>query len=559
MLCTGQSLAETPANVRQEMRMDKPFVTDEQTQHETLPLVEASRDSLVRVTTKYVHTYIDTICVVRYSQDSVPRHDTTYVAADTTSRKGHYVQAYIGGGYGSIGFSLDKTYGGKVTGFFSGRAQVQYAYFFHPHWGIGAGLWFENLTSDASLANGKDYADFVYTERRDGDMPVTELNDDESYTYEEYRHTARIYKWRERATIYNLAVPVSIQTQWWKDNGEVGIFGALGIAPAFAITSKYELKEAVVEHMGYYSWSGLTLENIPEYGYVNNGDASNPEGYNPNLYTDKQNARGKMSVAPMATLFADLGVLVNLRKDLDLMVGVYGHFTPNNTVTDKIKSDYLPSGADEHAAPFGWAENQRVVPATFMDEYKGLYRTNLRTGKTYPWAVGLKVGIHWHHAPRPKRVVADSYDYFYRADTTVRTVERIETETVERIDTFKRAPKEEIKVIQKKVDKLNKIFFAFDSYTLNNKSKKYLKDIYAELREIPNHIIIGGHASDEGQAEYNELLALNRARAVMNYLIELGIPAEQMEVKNYGSRVANEDNAQKDLSLDRRVEIIIVE
>ena len=59
--------------------------------------------------------------------------------------------------------------------------------------------------------------------------------------------------------------------------------------------------------------------------------------------------------------------------------------------------------------------------------------------------------------------------------------------------------------------------------------------------------------------EYNELLALNRATAVKNYLVSLGIPAEQLEVKNYGSRVANEDNMTKDLSLDRRVEIIIMD
>ena len=533
-------MAQAPANIRQEMRMDKPFVTDEQTQHETLPQVEASRDSLVRVTTKLVHTYIDTIRVVRYSQDSIPRHDTTFIAADSTGRKGHYVQAYIGGGYGSIGFALDPNHGGKVTGFASGRAQVQYAYFFHPHWGVGAGLWFETLSSDASLGNGMSYTDFVYNGRTDTEGE------------EGYNHTARIYAWRERSTLYNLAVPVSIQTQWWNEQGKVGIFGALGVAPAFAVASKYRLVEGDVEHFGEYPKWGLTLDEMSDHEYARNTD-------NPDLYTGKSSAQGKMTVAPMATLFADLGVLVNLNTQLDLIVGLYGHFTPNNVVTEKVTSKYLPSGADESAAPFGWADGQRVGPSTFMDEYKGLYATNLRKGATRPWAVGLKVGIHWHHAPRPKRVITNSFDYIYVPDTTLRTVERVETETIERIDTFKRAPKEEIKIIQKKVDKLNKLFFAFDSYVLNNKSKKYLRDIYEELKDIPNHIIIGGHASEEGQLEYNEQLALQRATAVKNYLVSLGIPEQQLEVKNYGSRVANEENTQKDLSLDRRVEIIIVE
>lgn len=59
--------------------------------------------------------------------------------------------------------------------------------------------------------------------------------------------------------------------------------------------------------------------------------------------------------------------------------------------------------------------------------------------------------------------------------------------------------------------------------------------------------------------EYNEILALSRATAVMKYLEELGIPAERMEVKNYGARVANEENLEKDKSMDRRVEIVIME
>ena len=59
--------------------------------------------------------------------------------------------------------------------------------------------------------------------------------------------------------------------------------------------------------------------------------------------------------------------------------------------------------------------------------------------------------------------------------------------------------------------------------------------------------------------EYNEILALNRATAVKNYLVSLGIPDAQLEVKNYGARVANEERQDNNISLDRRVEIIIME
>jgi len=538
----GQSRGETPANIRQEMRMDKPFATDEQTQHETLPIVAASTDSLVKVTTKYIHTYIDTVRVVRYSEDSISRIDTITLAVDNTSRKGHYLQAYVGGGYGSIGFHLDPNHGGKVTGYATGRIQAQYAFYFHPNFGVGAGLWFEHLGSTASLGNGMDYTDFVYKDRTDTEGEP------------HYNHTARVYAWRERATIYNVAIPVSIQAQWWNEQGEAGIFGALGVAPTFAVAQKYRLVEGDVEHFGEYPNWGLTLDGMGDHEYARNND-------NPNLYTGQPTAQGKMNVTPMATIFAEFGALVNLSSRLDMMIGVYGHFVPNNVVNETFVSENLPEPevAGEDPAPFGWGEGKRVGPSTFMNEYKGLYATTLRVGTTNPWAVGLKVGIHWHHAPKPKRRYEQHYDYFFRADTTLRTVERTETEVVERIDTFKRVPKEEIKVIQKKVDKLNKLFFGFDSYVLNEKSKKYLRDIYKELKAVPNKIIIGGHSSEEGQAEYNEILALKRATAVKDYLVSLGIPEEQLEVKNYGSRVANEENMLHEKSMDRRVEILIME
>lgn len=523
--------------------MADPLMTDQQVQRETLPQVAASTDSLVRVTTKYIHTYIDTIRVVRYSEDSIARIDTITVYADSTSRKGHYLQAYLGGGYGTIGFHLNADRGGKVTGFASARAQVQYAWFFHEHWGIGAGLWFENLTSNASLVNGMDSTDFVYNDRTDTEGEP------------QYNHIARVRAWRERETLWNIAIPVSIQTQWWNEEGEAGIFGAIGIAPAFAVSQRYRLVAADVEHFGYYKNWDLTLDGMEDHEYARNDQ----------IYKEHKNAQGTMHVKPMATIFAEIGALVNLNKQLDMMIGLYGHFTPNNIVTNSSVTEALKDKFPElkdndlEGAPFGWGPDQRVGPSTFMDEYKGLYATNLREGRTMPWAVGVKIGLHWHHFDKPKSHTEQTYDYFFRPDTTYRTVERIQTETTERIDTFKRVPKVEIKLIQKKVDKLNKIYFAFDSYNLNNKSKKYLRDIYAILKEVPNHIIIGGHASEEGQAEYNEILALNRATAVKNYLVSLGIPEAQLEVKNYGARIANEERVDNNISLDRRVEIIIME
>ena len=73
LVAASPDRGQAPPNVREELHMADPLMTDHQVQRETLPQVAASTDSLVRVTTKYIHTYIDTIRVVRYSEDSIAR------------------------------------------------------------------------------------------------------------------------------------------------------------------------------------------------------------------------------------------------------------------------------------------------------------------------------------------------------------------------------------------------------------------------------------------------------------------------------------------------------
>ena len=82
-----------------------------------------------------------------------------------------------------------------VTGSFSGQMQVQYAYFFHQHWGVGGGLWFTNYTSVVKMPGV-----YVWEDVTDTDLE------------EHYNHTALVHRWRERETIHNVGIPISIPT-----------------------------------------------------------------------------------------------------------------------------------------------------------------------------------------------------------------------------------------------------------------------------------------------------------------------------------------------------------
>jgi outer membrane protein OmpA-like peptidoglycan-associated protein len=104
------------------------------------------------------------------------------------------------------------------------------------------------------------------------------------------------------------------------------------------------------------------------------------------------------------------------------------------------------------------------------------------------------------------------------------------------------------------------ILFEFDSHVLKTDSYSNLDQIYREMRKDPNaKFVINGHASVEGTAEYNMTLSVDRANAVKIYLVNSGIPAENLTTKSFGATqpVASNDT-ESGRALNRRVEIKIV-
>ena len=101
------------------------------------------------------------------------------------------------------------------------------------------------------------------------------------------------------------------------------------------------------------------------------------------------------------------------------------------------------------------------------------------------------------------------------------------------------------------------ILFAADSYRIMGskaiKAFEALKDI---LDKNPKGIVlIQGHASQEGDAEYNLNLSRKRAEAVRSRLIELGVDAARLEVEAFGETVLAGDNSTAEgRAKSRRVE-----
>lgn len=106
---------------------------------------------------------------------------------------------------------------------------------------------------------------------------------------------------------------------------------------------------------------------------------------------------------------------------------------------------------------------------------------------------------------------------------------------------------------------LNNIIFDQSKFILKETSYEELNKLVNTLEKYPNlQIIIAGHTDNQGNKKLNQLLSLNRAKVIANYLIENGIDAHRLEVVGYGSAhpVAPNDS-EENRRKNRRVEFTI--
>ena len=106
---------------------------------------------------------------------------------------------------------------------------------------------------------------------------------------------------------------------------------------------------------------------------------------------------------------------------------------------------------------------------------------------------------------------------------------------------------------------LKNVFFDFDRSELKPESFVELNKLADYLKKNAIRIEIGGHTDDQGSEEYNDRLSENRAKAVYDYLIQKGIPAERLQYKGYGMRLPVADNGTEEgRAANRRTEFKIV-
>ncbi|MHA7129922.1 OmpA family protein [Algoriphagus namhaensis] len=104
------------------------------------------------------------------------------------------------------------------------------------------------------------------------------------------------------------------------------------------------------------------------------------------------------------------------------------------------------------------------------------------------------------------------------------------------------------------------VFFDFDKFELKEESLSSLKRLLKFLQDNPNvNIEIQGHTDNVGQKEYNQVLSLNRAKSVQQYLVKNGMhPARVMVVGKGDTLPMVPNTSAKNQALNRRITIKIL-
>lgn len=119
-----------------------------------------------------------------------------------------------------------------------------------------------------------------------------------------------------------------------------------------------------------------------------------------------------------------------------------------------------------------------------------------------------------------------------------------------------------VKVTEKKIEILEKIYFDTNKATIKQQSFNVLDQVSSVLKLYPQikKVRIEGHTDSRGRDEYNKQLSQERARSVKQYVTDKGVEASRLEAVGYGEEKPISDNATAEgRDRNRRVEFTILE
>jgi peptidoglycan-associated lipoprotein len=105
---------------------------------------------------------------------------------------------------------------------------------------------------------------------------------------------------------------------------------------------------------------------------------------------------------------------------------------------------------------------------------------------------------------------------------------------------------------------LDPIFFGFDQYNVGAEERTKLQEVASYLNDNPNvRILIEGYCDWKGTPAYNKSLGDRRATSVRDYLVDLGVDDNRIEILSMGDELATPDADPTTAGLERKAQLIV--
>jgi hypothetical protein len=292
-------------------------------------------------------------------------------------RKGSYLS--LSGKIGSSGL-IYKLHSPEEKGSRSNKSgygfDLTYSYFFNNHWGISTGVGISHYASVGKLKGS-------ITDKRYYNLGMLVDNDYDGRP-KDFNLRARLSNLVEKQTTLFLDVPVMLtyQTRFGEEE-KWGIYGSIGAKLQFPFSTRFKIRNG---QNSEFNVSGFYV-NIPED--LDMGAPSNPpvpqHGYgtitNPNSSLG-WNDKGKLKMGVAGT--AELGFIIGLGKETDLMIGGYVDYGLTNLKKSNKGLFTAPKVYHPHA------DNK----VGYGIKYNGMLNSDV-TNKVKPVSFGGKIGIRF--------------------------------------------------------------------------------------------------------------------------------------------------------------------
>lgn len=439
----------------------------------------------------------------------------------------NYLGLGLGGGLGSPLHSA--VHGDAALGLGFG-AGLHYAHFFGRHFGFGLGVNYNRL-------HGATTYDFTETT-----VGLTHASNP-GVTYD----LVTTYDgWRERQMLGFLSVPLELLWRW--ELGERSwLVAGLGAQLELPLHGRYTADEGTYATTGYFPAIGHTVENLPQHGFGS---------YNADTEADIEGLK------PAVSLVADLGVRLPLGDRWGLYVGAYGTFGLTNML-DGTSTD--PLLVLDPADP-----SQALYNGTFASaEVDGmrLLRAGVKVAIDFGWSCGrtpqAPAAAEEKPAARPQLVQQPKPEPRPTPSAQPQPVvmqPKAEPEAVSGQQSVASGQPFEVNWEERLAALAVTFDFGKSEPHFADGNEATLRQLAAAMLADPaTRVIVTGHTDSVGSADVNMRLGQQRANAVRQRMIVLGIPADRITTASRGEEqpVAPNDTAEG-RAQNRRVVIRVV-